>query len=123
VLVTQNYLAVTGACLMTSRDAFERVGGFPAELPVNYNDIYYCLALREHGLRVVYDADAVLYHFESSSRDTKVNEWEKSMLLERWQPAIGEDPYSNPSLRYGEPRAGLLRRGARVARARLSPDR
>jgi GT2 family glycosyltransferase len=120
VLVTQNYLAVTGACLMTPRDAFERVGGFPAELPVNYNDIYYCLALREHGLRVVYDADTVLYHFESSSRDTKVNDWEKSMLLERWQSVIGQDPYSNPNLRYGEPRPGLLRRGARFARARLS---
>lgn len=120
VLVTQNYLAVTGACLMTSRDAFERVGGFPVELPVNYNDIYYCLALRDHGLRVVYDADTVLYHFESSSRDTKVNDWEKSMLLERWGSAIGQDPYSNPNLRYGEPRGGLLRRGARVARARLS---
>ena len=59
-------------------------------------------------------------HFESSSRDTKVNDWEKSMLLERWHAAIGADPYSNPSLRYGEPRPGLLRRGARFARARLS---
>jgi GT2 family glycosyltransferase len=119
VLVTQNYLAVTGACLMTPRDAFERVGGFPVELPVNYNDIYYCLAVRDQGMRVVYDADTVLYHFESSSRDTKVNAWEKSMLRERWG-AIGEDPYSNPNLRYGEPRPGLLRRGARFARARLS---
>ena len=120
VLVTQNYLAVTGACLMTPRDVFERVGGFPVELPVNYNDIYYCLAVQEQGARVVYDADTVLYHFESSSRDTKVNDWEKSMLLERWHSVIGADPYSNPGLRYGEPRPGLLRRGARLARARLS---
>lgn len=120
VLVTQNYLAVTGACLMTPRDVFDAVGGFPVELPVNYNDIYYCLAVREQGGRVVYDADTVLYHFESSSRDTKVNDWEKSMLLERWYPLIGADPYSNPGLRYGEPRSGLLRRGARFARARLS---
>lgn len=120
VLVPQNYSAVTGACLMTARDVFERAGGFPVELPVNYNDIYYCLAVREQGARVVYDADTVLYHFESSSRDTKVNDWEKSMLLERWHSATGADPYSNPGLRYGEPRPGLLRRGARLARARLS---
>jgi O-antigen biosynthesis protein len=120
VLVTQNYLAVTGACLMTPREVFERVGGFPTELPVNYNDIYYCLAVREQGRRVVYDADTVLYHFESSSRDTKVNDWEKSMLLERWHSTTGADPYSNPGLRYGEPRPGLLRRGARFVRARLS---
>lgn len=120
VLVTQNYLAVTGACLMTPRDVFERVGGFPVELPLNYNDVHYCLAVREQGARVVYDADTVLYHFESSSRDTKVNDWEKTMLLERWHSATGVDPYSNPSLRYGEPRPGLLRRGARFARARFS---
>lgn len=120
VLVTQNYLAVTGACLMTPRGVFERVGGFPVELPVNYNDVYYCLAVWDQGARVVYDADTVLYHFESSSRDTKVNDWEKSMLLERWHSVIGADPYSNPGLRYGEPRPGLLRRGARFARARLS---
>ena len=120
VLVTQNYLAVTGACLMTPRDVFDAAGGFPAELPVNYNDIYYCLAVREQGQRVVYDADTVLYHFESSSRDTKVNDWEKAVLLERWHSLIGADPYSNPALRYGEPRPGLLRRGARFARARLS---
>ena len=119
VLVTQNYLAVTGACLMTPRDVFERVGGLAAELPVNYNDIDYCLKAMDHGLRTVYDADTVLYHFESSSRDTKVNDWEKSMLLER-HSTVGRDPYSNPNLRYGEPRPGLLRRGARVARARLS---
>ncbi len=120
VLVTQNYLAVTGACLMTPRDVFGRAGGLPVELPVNYNDIYYCLAVRDQGMRVVYDADTVLYHFESSSRDTKVNDWEKAMLLERWRSVVGADPYSNPNLRYGEPRSGLLRRGARFARARLS---
>ena len=72
------------------------------------------------GARVVYDADTILYHFESSSRDTKVNDWEKAMLLERWHSPVGADPYSNPNLRYGEPRPGLLRRGARFARARLS---
>jgi len=120
VQVTQNYLAVTGACLMTPRDVFERVGGFPVELPVNYNDVYYCLAVLEQGGRVVYDADTLLYHFESSSRDTKVNDWEKSMLLERWHSVTGADPYSNPGLRYGEPRPGLLRRGARFAKARLT---
>lgn len=119
-LVTQDYLAVTGACLMTPREAFERVGGLSEELPLNYNDIDYCLKLVAEGLRVVYDADTALYHFESSSRDTKVNGWEKSMLLERWRSIGGEDPYSNPSLRYGEPRAGLLRRASRLARARLS---
>jgi GT2 family glycosyltransferase len=119
VLVTQNYLAVTGACLMTPRDVFERAAGLSVELPVNYNDIDYCLKVREQGLRVVYDADTLLYHFESSSRDMRVSGRERSMFQKRWRSVIGEDPYSNPNLRHGEPRPGLLRRGARVARAHL----
>jgi O-antigen biosynthesis protein len=104
VLVAQNLLAVTGACLMTPRDVFEEVGGLSTDFPVNYNDIDYCLKLRARGLRVVYDPGTRLYHFESSSRSTEVADWEKEKLIERWRPLIDPDPYSNPNLRYGTPR-------------------
>ena len=104
VLVAQNLSAVTGACLMTPRDAFEVVGGLSTDLPVNYNDIDYCLKLRARGLRIVYDPGTLLYHFESSSRPTEVAEWEKELVIERWRPLIDPDPYSNPNLRYGTPR-------------------
>jgi O-antigen biosynthesis protein len=104
VLVAQNYLAVTGACLMTRRDAFEEVGGFTTMLPVNYNDMDYCLKLRSSGRRVVYDPDTVLYHFESSSRSTEVEDWEKEQLRSRWLPITATDPCTNPSLRHGVPR-------------------
>jgi GT2 family glycosyltransferase len=117
VLVAQNYLAVTGACLMSRRDAFEQVGGFSTTLPVNYNDMDYCLKLRAQGMRVVYDPDTVLYHFESSSRSTEVEDWEKEQLRDRWLPLTAVDPSTNPRLRHGVPRIsaslGLaaLRRG------------
>ena len=104
VLVAQDLLAVTGACLMTPRDVFEEVGGLSTELPVNYNDIDYCLKLRALGLRVVYDPGTLLYHFESSSRSTEVADWEKELLIDRWKPLIDPDPYSNPNLKYGTPR-------------------
>ena len=104
VLVAQNLLAVTGACLMTPRAAFEEVGGLSTLFPVNYNDIDYCLKLRALGLRVVYDPGTLLYHFESSSRSTEVADWEKKLLIERWGPMIDPDPFSNPSLKYGTPR-------------------
>jgi GT2 family glycosyltransferase len=104
--VAQNYLAVTGACMMTPAAAFERVGGLSTDLPVNYNDIDYCLKLRAEGMRVVYDPDTVLYHFESSSRSMDVEDWEKEALLERWRPITESDPSSNPYLAQGMPRLG-----------------
>ncbi|MGC1851833.1 MAG: glycosyltransferase [Solirubrobacterales bacterium] len=104
VLVAQNYLAVTGACLMTRRDAFEEVGGFSTTLPVNYNDMDYCLKQQAAERRVVYDPDTVLYHFESSSRSTEVEDWEKELLLDRWFSITATDPSTNPNLRHGIPR-------------------
>jgi len=104
VLIAQNALAVTGACLMTRRDLFEELGGLSSVLPVNYNDIDYCLKAHTSGRRVVYDPDLVLYHFESSSRETDVHDWEKDRLLERWLPHTMVDPFSNPNLRAGSPR-------------------
>jgi O-antigen biosynthesis protein len=103
VRVARNCLAVTGACLMTSRELFDQVGGLTTTLPVNYNDIDYCLKLYARGQRTVYDPDLVMYHFESSTRSTEVEDWEKARLLERWGPVTGVDPYSNPNLRYGTP--------------------
>jgi GT2 family glycosyltransferase len=104
VLVAQNLLAVTGACMMTPRDAYEEVGGLSETLPVNYNDIDYCLKLRTLGLRVVYDPGTRLYHFESSSRSPEVEDWELETLIGRWGDLTDPDPYSNPNLRYGTPR-------------------
>ncbi|MEI8104139.1 MAG: hypothetical protein WCG84_04545 [Candidatus Moraniibacteriota bacterium] len=37
-------------------------------LSIAYNDVDYCLKVRERGLRVVYTPDAVLYHYESVTR-------------------------------------------------------
>jgi len=118
VLVAQNYLAVTAACLMTPRETFERVGGFSTSFPMNYNDMDYCLKLRTDGQRVVYDPDTVLYHFESSSRSTEVEDWEKDQLRARWLPQTTVDPSTNPHLRHGMPRLSSplawMRRRVRV---------
>jgi GT2 family glycosyltransferase len=121
VRVAQNALAVTGACLMTRRELFEEVGGLSTIFPVNYNDIDYCLKVYASGRRTVYDPDLVLYHFESSTRSSDVEEWEKDRLLERWGGITARDPYSNPNLRHGAPRvsAGIrwaLRRPPSLAR-------
>ena len=123
VLVAQNYLAVTGACLMTRREVFDRVGGLSTTFPVNYNDMDYCLKVGAEGLRVVYDPDTVLYHFESSSRNSDVAEWEVDALLNRWLGATIVDPHTSRYLRHGAPR--ISGAGAwmprRLPRRRRSP--
>jgi GT2 family glycosyltransferase len=97
--VVRDCLAVTGACMMSRREAFDQVGGFDTAFPLNYNDVDFCLQQRAAGRRVVYDPDLVLYHFESSSRSSQVDAWEKELLKERWLPITAVDPYSNPNLR------------------------
>ena len=124
VRVANNCLAVTGACLMTRRELFEAVGGLSTRLPVNYNDVDYCLKLREVGKRTVYDPDLVLYHFESSSRSSEVEDWEKDLFRQRWLPLTAVDPYSNPNLRHETPRLSspfrwAVRRRPRLRRRRL----
>ena len=114
-LVARNPLAVTGACLMTRRELFESLGGLSSEFPVNYNDVDYCLRLRQAGKRVVYDPDLVMYHFESSSRPTAVADWEKRLLKQRWGALTAADPDSHPRL--DGRRHALLSRFASVRRS------
>jgi GT2 family glycosyltransferase len=120
VLTAENYLAVTGACLMTPREVFDDVGGLSTTLPVNFNDTDYCFKVWNSGRRVVYDPDTVLYHFESSSRSPQVEEWELDRFLERWGPVCSVDPFSNPNFNGGAP-AGYpsLARSLRMSQARI----
>jgi GT2 family glycosyltransferase len=104
VRIARNCLAVTGACLMTRADVFREVGGLTETLPVNFNDIDYCLKVYAGGRRIVYDPDLVLNHFESSSRDPVVEAWEIERLVARWAPLAAVDPYVNPNVRRGIPR-------------------
>jgi len=91
-----NYLAVTGACLMSPRHAFEEVGGMSTDFPINYNDVDYCFKVHEAGYRVVYDPNAELFHHESSSREPVLREWETELIQERWA-GFDRDPYLNPN--------------------------
>ncbi|MFO0810639.1 MAG: glycosyltransferase [Gemmataceae bacterium] len=88
--------AVTGACLMTRRDVFKRVGGFDEAFPLNYNDVDYCLAVRRLGYRVVFTPHAKLVHHESVTKPG-VFATELDAFRAKWG-TIGLDPYYNPNL-------------------------
>lgn len=99
LFLAANYLAVTGACLLTRRDRFEEVGGFATLFPLNYNDIDYCLKLHDRGYRVVLNPEARLYHFEWSSRISGTVESDELRALdERWGAVFERgDRFYNPN--------------------------
>lgn len=82
--VNREVSALTGACIAVRREVFHEVGGFSEAVPVNYNDVDFCLKIRRLGLRLVWLHDVVLFHFESISRSTTVHPWEKDWITRRW---------------------------------------
>jgi len=105
-MCAQDYSAVTAACMMSKKSVFEAVGGFTEELAVAFNDIDYCMKVREQGKLVVYAPYAVLHHYESKSRgleDTPEKvarfNWEVAVFARRWPEILKNgDPYYNPNL-------------------------
>jgi len=102
----QNYSAVTGACLVMRRNVFEEVGGLEEKhLKVAFNDVDFCLRIRERGYRIVWTPYAELYHLESASRgidDTfkkyRRLQHELNYMKTRWGETLLNDPYYNPNL-------------------------
>lgn len=92
----RNYLAVTGAAMLTKRSLFEKVGGFDERFAINYNDIDYCLKVFQGGQRIVFAAGAQLYHFESISRARTVAQTEIDLFLHKWKTLTTRDPYYSP---------------------------
>jgi GT2 family glycosyltransferase len=77
--------AVTAACLLTRRATFLELGGFDeARFAVGYNDIDYCLRLRDRGLRTVYAPSAELLHFEGATRGHSDDPAETAAFLAAW---------------------------------------
>ena len=108
----QDLSAVTAACVMTKKVDFDSVGGFTEELAVAFNDVDYCLKLREKNLLVVYTPEVELYHYESVSRGAENSDEKKirfhrevSYMNYRWADYyIKGDPYFNPNFDGSYPR-------------------
>jgi GT2 family glycosyltransferase len=95
----RNYTGVTGACMMVRHDVFEAVGGFDEELAVAYNDVDFCLRLREADYLIVYTPFAELLHYEGATRGKAAFEHEETaMMMKRWGHVVRADPYFNPNL-------------------------
>ena len=105
-LTLQDYSAVTAAALITKKSVFEEVGGFSEELAVAFNDIDFCMKVRDKNYLVVYNPYALFYHYESKSRGLedspeKIERFNKetAIFMKRWPDILANgDPYYNPNL-------------------------
>jgi O-antigen biosynthesis protein len=93
----RNVTAVTGACVLTHTALFHDVGGFDEEhLPVQFNDIEYCLRVIAHGKRIVYEPAAVLRHRTSASRGSQFDYRENMYFMTKYSDVT--DPYISPNV-------------------------
>lgn len=105
---TRNVSAVTGACLFSRRSIYEEVGYMDEEnFAVAFNDVDFCLKIREKGYLIVYNPYVEFIHFESKTRgyeDTPEKkarfEKESNNFRTKWRKVLDAgDPYSNINFR------------------------
>ena len=104
--MVNNLSAVTAACMMNPKSVYEEVGYMEEKLAVAFNDVDFCLKVREKGYLIVYNPYVEFIHYESKSRgqeDTpeKIRRFqgEMSTFEQRWGNFLDEgDPYYNINL-------------------------
>jgi GT2 family glycosyltransferase len=105
----RNCQAVTGALMASRREVFVQVGGFDeVHLPIEFNDVDYCLRVRKAGYRVLCLPLDGIFHFESSTRGTELSPEVARMrqaamvcMAARWLEQFRHDPYRNPWVELG----------------------
>jgi GT2 family glycosyltransferase len=93
----RNFSAVTGAVMMTRASLFNQLGGYTEALPINFNDVDYCLKAKQAGFMTVYAPQAELIHYESMSRTREVSVHELEFFQNRWAD-FKTDPYYNEAM-------------------------
>lgn len=105
-VITQNYSAVTAACLIIRKSIYEQVNGLnETNLAIAYNDVDFCIRVVKAGYRNVWTPYAELYHHESATRgheDTPEKKArlakEMAYLKEKWNDFLLNDPCYSPNL-------------------------
>jgi GT2 family glycosyltransferase len=102
--VAQTLSAVTAACMLVRRQAWDQVGGLEEErLAVAFNDVDFCIRLGEAGWRIVWTPAAEMVHHESVSRGTEDSRQvefaaEIHYMQATWGAKLRCDPAYNPNL-------------------------
>lgn len=98
--IIQNFSAVTGACLAVRKSVFEQVGGLnEKDLAIAFNDVDFCLRVRDAGYRNLWTPYATLVHHESVSRGAenspeKIARFQREItyMKQKWGDSLLNDP-------------------------------
>jgi GT2 family glycosyltransferase/glycosyltransferase involved in cell wall biosynthesis len=66
-LLSREFQIVTGACWLVPRTLFLKMGGFDDGFRNGFEDVDFCLRVRQQNLKVYYCANSVIYHYGQSS--------------------------------------------------------
>ena len=103
----QDFSAVTAACLLVRAGVYDSVNGMDEAFTVAFNDVDFCLRVRDAGWRVVWTPYAELTHYESKSRGSDEKDPAKKARFDaererlyavHGREGILNDPYYSPSL-------------------------
>lgn len=112
--LTQDFSAVTAACLLVPKAVYDEVGGLDeAQFGVSYNDVDFCLRIGATGRRIVWTPLATLLHEGSASQRAAVEGKTQQQKLERfsaeqaafyarWPALVARDPHYSPHLSLSE---------------------
>ncbi len=101
-----NFSAITGACLAVRKSSYMSVGGLnEIDLAIGYNDVDFCLKLREAGYRNIWTPKAELFHHESATRGSDLTganqirfQKEFAYMKQKWESLLLNDPAYSPNL-------------------------
>lgn len=93
--ISRRYQAVTAACCLVDRAAWNAMGGFDRTFVNGWEDVDLCLRLGEAGYEIHYCAESMIYHMESASRDLRAPQERENrgVYVERWQQRVQPDDF------------------------------
>ena len=102
----ENLSSVTGACLMAKTRIYEEVDWMDETLAVAFNDVDFCLKIREKGYLVVFNPFVEFWHYESKTRGQedspeKIKRFQGEICRfeQKWGEILDSgDPYYNVNL-------------------------
>ena len=98
-LTPRNYSAVTAAAFLVRTSVFDQVHGFDVAFAKDYNDVDFCLRVRDAGYRVAWTPYAHFVHYEGATMARKKTDaGEHALFVERWATMLNNDPYYSPAL-------------------------